>query len=1017
MKVRTIKKIAIYFIFILVISGNILAQTTINPGDVWMNHINPVWVGDEFIVEIHLNSGNNKLAAYGIELLYDISLIEANFNYGNMGVSVGPDGFLSAPSSLTPGEINVSGFDSTGKGPREDIYLLNIHFTAVSPGTSALDLVINDLTSIEIQAIGTPNGINSSVTILPAQEIGRAWLKHPYKVNYGMRSEVEIHFNSGEEILSGFRMFLNYNQNMLNVDTSRGSAGVSPGPDGFISAVSHTNGVVLITGFDSSGTGPGEDLHIATAHFRAIQTGSTQFSLVVDEASNDMALSIGTPIGMDSSIKIVNSYIRGDVNGDWTINIFDALFVAQYYVGFIPLIDLYAGDVNGDDAVNILDALLIAQYYVGAIDELPVNLNTPPVATDDSVTTVENESVLINVLANDTDVDGDTLSIDSVTQPSNGTAIIEDDAVRYTPDMAYNGSDTFTYTVSDGRGGTDSATVVVNISGICCPDYRAVDDSAETNEDTSVLIDVLANDTDMPPYTDYMNISSVSSPQNGTAEIVDNRILYTPNADFNGQDTFQYEGNDMNLSGTATVTVTVTTPPLYYEAIDDSVETPEDIPIIINVLANDLINENILIESASVPSNGSVVKTENLIEYTPDPGFNGFDSFIYTIGDGSGATDTATVTVTVLPVNDPPVAVDDVATFIDDLFVTIDVLANDTDIDGDTISIASVSEPEIGTAEIVGGQIVYTLIIDRYHGTIILTYIITDGYLTDQAEITLEIDIYDQPPHAQDDTATTNEDEAVTIDVLANDTDTEGDILSIDSVSNPANGTATTDGSTITYTPDTGFYGIDSFIYTITDGYNLVTATVTVTVTTSPPYYEAIDDSVETPEDIPIIINVCANDLIDENILIESASVPSNGSVVITENLIEYTPDPDFNGFDSFIYTIGDGSGATDTATATVTVTVLPVNDPPVAANDTAVVNSDTVATIDVLANDTHVSGDPIRLESVSQPTNGTVAIVLDKLEYTPNTDFIGIDSFTYIISEDYCGLTDKATVTVVIEP
>jgi hypothetical protein len=180
------------------------------------------------------------------------------------------------------------------------------------------------------------------------------------------------------------------------------------------------------------------------------------------------------------------------------------------------------------------------------------------------------------------------------------------------------------------------------------------------------------------------------------------------------------------------------------------------------------------------------------------------------------------------------------------------------------------------------------------------------------------------------------------------------------------------------------------------------------------------DDSANTDEDIGITIDVLSNDSDADGdpIVISSVTEPVSGTAVENnDGTITYTPDANFNGTDSFTYTIDDGNGGTDTAT--VTVTVNPVADPPDAVDDAESTTVDTVVTIDVLANDSDPDGDALAVIDVTAPVNGTAEAVdsdadgvLDSVTYTPASDFIGTDSFTYTVSDGNGG-TATATVTV----
>ena len=318
--------------------------------------------------------------------------------------------------------------------------------------------------------------------------------------------------------------------------------------------------------------------------------------------------------------------------------------------------------------------------------------------------------------------------------------------------------------------------------------------------------------------------------------------------------------------------------------------------------------------------------SDGTLKYTPDADYNGTDSFTYTVSDGQGGTDTATVTVTVNPENDPPVAVDDTPSTDEDTSVDINVLANDTDLDGDTLTVDSFTQPGNGTVtENTDGTLKYTPDAD-YNGTDSFTYTVSDGQGgTDTATVTVTVNPENDPPVAVDDTPSTDEDTSVDINVLANDTDLDGDTLTVDSFTQPGNGTVTenTDG-TLKYTPDADYNGTDSFTYTVSDGQGGTdTATVTVTVNPENDPPVAVDDTPSTDEDTSVDINVLANDtdLDGDTLTVDSFTQPGNGTVTEnTDGTLKYTPDADYNGTDSFTYTVSDGQGGTDTATVTVTV-------------------------------------------------------------------------------------------------
>lgn len=271
-------------------------------------------------------------------------------------------------------------------------------------------------------------------------------------------------------------------------------------------------------------------------------------------------------------------------------------------------------------------------------------------------------------------------------------------------------------------------------------------------------------------------------------------------------------------------------------AVNDSVEVQEDsTDNIIQVLTNDIVDGNpIEIIEVTEARYGTVIITDNAISYTPDPSFEGFDSFTYIITGGDSESDTAMVFVRVNNENDPPEAVDDAAEVNwNSSANVIDVLSNDSDIDSDDVlTVTAVSQGEHGTVEFTATEVTYTPN-QAFYGVDSFTYTISDGNeSTDTAMVTITVLNGNNSPIAVDDIVTVNEDSVTnTIEVLSNDSDPDGDSLTVLSVTVPSHGTAVIEGNAVSYTPAANYYGTDSFNYTISDGKGGTdTATVSVTV-------------------------------------------------------------------------------------------------------------------------------------------------------------------------------------------
>ncbi|MEM7332261.1 MAG: tandem-95 repeat protein, partial [Chloroflexota bacterium] len=537
----------------------------------------------------------------------------------------------------------------------------------------------------------------------------------------------------------------------------------------------------------------------------------------------------------------------------------------------------------------------------GGSDTATVNVtvnpvNDVPVATDDAQSTAENTAVIIDVLANDSDADGDTLTVDSVTDPANGSVSNNGTDVTYTPDAAFSGVDTFEYTASDGNGGTATATVTVTVNNENdAPD--AVDDSTTTDEDVAVIIDVLDNDSDLDG--DNLTVDSVTDPANGAVFNNGTNVTYTPDADFNGADSFTYTIIDGNGgSNTATVNVTVNAVNDNPVAADDSQSTGENMAVTIDVLANDMDvdGDDLTIDSVTDPANGAVVNNGTDVTYTPADSFFGTDTFQYTVIDGNGGSATATVTVNVNDVNDAPVAVDDTASTDEGVAVTIDVLANDSDADGDTLTVDSVTDPANGVVVNNVTDVTYTPDAG-FFGTDTFEYTVIDNNGgSDTATVTVTVNEVNAAPVATDDNATTDQDVVITIDVLANDTDGDGDTLAVESTTDPANGSVVNNGTDVTYTPDAGYFGTDTFEYTVTDN-NGGTDTATVTVTVN----EVV---VGTEADLSISKTASSETVNVEEMFTYTIVVENSGPAVATAVNVSDTLPADVN-FDAIVTSQG----------------------------------------------------------------------------------------------------------------
>ncbi len=517
--------------------------------------------------------------------------------------------------------------------------------------------------------------------------------------------------------------------------------------------------------------------------------------------------------------------------------------------------------------------------------------------------------------------------------------------------------------------------------------------------------------------------------------------------------------------------ITIVADPTAPVAVDDTLTMAEDASITLdgNVTANDQVTapRTLAIQSVAtlnVPAGSTLVGTT----FTPPADFFGQATLTYVAVDSTGLTsNTATVTINISPVNDPPVANDDAFTVIENSTAAdpdnqFDVLSNDNggpNEGNDGIRVTSVGVPsQGGTVQIInaGQGISYAPPAD-FIGTDTFTYEIQDaGGLTAMATVTVTVDP-GVVPRARTDFASGPEGQPIAnIDVLANDRVNAGAQATLLSVTNGVHGTVTINDNgtpadltddTVTYTPnDPDFFGTDTFTYTMNDTAETgddSTGTVSITITdvNDPPVLA--DDAASTDEDMPLSIPIptlLSNDSPGPGegpgsagpqtltLTGVNAMTPGGGSVAIQGNSIVYTPAPDFNGVFLFEYTAEDNGQVPGplSATATVTITVNPVNDAPTAGDDQLAATEDTPATYsvaDLLANDVagpsdEVASQTLTVTSVSPASaaGGSVNLSGSDITYSPPADFFGNDSFTYTIS-DGAGGTATGTVHISVAP
>ena len=386
-----------------------------------------------------------------------------------------------------------------------------------------------------------------------------------------------------------------------------------------------------------------------------------------------------------------------------------------------------------------------------------VATNTAPVAVNDAVSTLEDQPITFNMLTNDLDAEGDTLTASivneaSFTAPLNGTlAQNADGSFTYTPNANYFGSDTFTYTANDGSLDSNLATVSITITPVNDAPV-AGDASATTLEDTALILDLVAHSSDID--ADTLTPSIVQGPANGVlTQNADGTYTYTPNANYFGTDSFTYRVSDGEFdSNLATVSLTVAAANDAPLAADDVATTAEDTALVINVRANDQDIDSATLSTLLVagPQHGALaLNPDGSFTYTPNANFFGQDSFTYRLRDEELESNLATVNITVTPVNDAPTVADYTVLLDEDAPLILNPLAGATDVDGDLLQ-ALPGIPAYGTlAQNADGTFIYTPTPTSSAPTHSPSSV-TDGSATVLATLTLNVQAVNDAPLAAD---------------------------------------------------------------------------------------------------------------------------------------------------------------------------------------------------------------------------------------------------------------------------
>jgi VCBS repeat-containing protein len=667
-------------------------------------------------------------------------------------------------------------------------------------------------------------------------------------------------------------------------------------------------------------------------------------------------------------------------------------------------------------------------------------INTLPVANNATVNLAEDTPTVFDLRTNASDADGDALTIVPLTQPAHGTLALNGDGTyTYTPASNFNGTDSFNYRVTDADGATTTATITFTVTPVYdAPAVATPVANQSANDGSAFSLNVAGNFNN--PDNAALVYSAANLPNglsiNASTGLITGTLDSSASHQIAGGNyavvVSVFDGTTL-VSQTFTLTAVNTLP----VAGNASVNLAEDTSATLDLraTASDADGDVLTIVPATQPAHGSLtLNAHGTYTYTPNANFNGTDSFTYTVTDADGASTTATVTLNVTPVYDAPVAGAPIANLSanDGSAISVNVAGNFSDADGRALTYSATGLPTGVTLDANTGLLSGTLNSSASHqganngGAYTIVVTASDG-LGGSATQTFVLTAVNTLPVAGNTSVALAEDSNATVDLRALASDTDGDVLTLVPISQPAHGSLTlnADGVTYTYTPNANFNGTDSFNYRVTDADGATTtATVTFTVT---PVYDAPQANGTLPtltanDSSAINLNVAGAFLdADARALTYSATgLPAGVTLDPTTGLLSGTLNSSAShqganggGNYSIVITANDGLGGIATQAFTLTA----INTLPTAAGASLTLAEDTIATGDLRTLASDADGDVLTFTSAQDPAHG--ALVLNAngtYTYTPNANFNGTDSFSYRVT-DADGATTIATLALTITP
>ncbi|HYE32575.1 MAG TPA: tandem-95 repeat protein, partial [Methylomirabilota bacterium] len=701
---------------------------------------------------------------------------------------------------------------------------------------------------------------------------------------------------------------------------------------------------------------------------------------VNEDGEVEITLAASDVEGSDLVYSVVADPVQGTLTATAVPNVFTYKPAADYHGS-----DTFSFQVN--------DGELDSGSAVVTIDVTPIN--DPPVGLGANVEVNEDSSVLITLSGSD--AEGQSLTGSITSEPVNGTltATDEADVYRYQPNTNFFGSDLITFTVNDSEADSEAASIAITVHPVNDAP-TAESGTATVNEDGEVEITLAASDVE---GSDLI-YSIVAEPGQGTltANAVSNVFTYKPAADYHGSDTFSFEVSDGELtSSPAEVAIDVTPVNDAPVGLAASVEVNEDNSMLITLSGSDTEGQTLTATVIEEPANGALTSTDeaNVFRYQPNTNFFGSDLVKFTVSDGDADSEETSIAITVLPINDSPVAQNGASTVAEDGQVTITLDAGD--VEGSSLSYTITAQPENGSlaATEVANVFTYTPAAD-FHGSDTFSFEVSDGELTSSpAEVAIDVTPVNDAPVGLAASVEVNEDNSVFISLSGSDT--EGQTLTATVTEEPENGTLTStdEANVYRYQPNTNFFGSDLVKFTVSDG-DADSEETSIAITIHPvndtPVITAIASGVVSEGDSAQVFGFSVSDVETPSSELALAATASNTTLLPSSALellgagadrqLRITPVPGVAGSAEVTLQVSDGSASASTS-FTFTVNSRPVIAP---LADVTAIQGDAIPPMMLLVSDLE-SGDELEVTATSSnqsllPNNGISVTKLSTGQY-----------------------------------